>query len=60
MTTELVTARELAELVGPVRAVLKKDKTIRSRRIKLARERTECGLKESLSNTYIRSRVPKQ
>jgi hypothetical protein len=46
MATELVTAREMAELVRPVRALLKQNKKIEA--IKLVRERTGCGLKESL------------
>jgi hypothetical protein len=45
MATELVTAREMAELVRPVRALLKQNKKIEA--IKLVRERTGYGLKES-------------
>jgi hypothetical protein len=46
MATELVTAREMAELVRPVRALLKQNEKIEA--IKLVRERTGYGLKESL------------
>jgi|SRR6267378_3839384 len=46
MTAETVTARELAVLVKPVRALLKQNKKIEA--IKLVRKRTGCGLKESL------------
>ena len=46
MASELVTAREMAVLVKPVRALLKQNKKIEA--IKLVRERTGCGLKESL------------
>ena len=46
MATELVAAREMAELVRPVRALLKRNKKIEA--VKLVRERTDCGLKESL------------
>ena len=45
MATELVTAREMAELVRPVRALLKQNKKIEA--IKLVRERMGYGLKES-------------
>jgi hypothetical protein len=44
MATEVVTAPELAALVKPVRALLRKNQKINA--IKLARERTGCGLKE--------------
>jgi hypothetical protein len=46
MATELVTARETAELVRPVRALLKQNKRIEA--VRLVRERMDCGLKESL------------
>lgn len=46
MLTEATTAREMAGLVKPVRALLKQSKKIQA--IKLVRERTNSGLKESL------------
>jgi len=46
MATETVTARELAVLVKPVRALLRKNQKINA--IKLALERTGCGLKECM------------
>lgn len=45
MGTEKINAPELAALVKPVRALLKKNKKIDA--IKLVRERMDCGLKES-------------
>jgi hypothetical protein len=46
MATELVTAREMAELVRPVRALLKQNK--KTEAIKLVNQRMGYGLKESL------------